>query len=79
MVLWQLTCIQVSSYYNNHDTYLLIQFPLQIIGWVKTDMGGPKAPLEIETSCESMVETITKMDKSVNGGFIQWDGKTLPW
>lgn len=52
---------------------------MQIIGWVKTDMGGPKAPLEIETSCESMVETITKMDKSVNGGFIQWDGKTLPW
>ncbi|CAO1411852.1 unnamed protein product [Diamesa hyperborea] len=48
-------------------------------GWVKTDMGGPKAPLEIETSCELMVQTITKMDKSVNGGFIQWDGKTLPW
>jgi NAD(P)-dependent dehydrogenase (short-subunit alcohol dehydrogenase family) len=48
-------------------------------GWVKTDMGGPKAPLEVEQSCNSMVNTIMKLDKSLNGGFIQYDGKTLPW
>jgi NAD(P)-dependent dehydrogenase (short-subunit alcohol dehydrogenase family) len=48
-------------------------------GWVKTDMGGPKAPLEIDQSCSSMVNTILSLDKSSNGGFIQYDGKTLPW
>lgn len=48
-------------------------------GWVKTDMGGPKAPMEIEQSCDSMVDTILKLDKSHNGGFIQYDGTTLPW
>lgn len=48
-------------------------------GWVKTDMGGPKAPLEIEQSCSSMVNTILKLDGTLNGGFIQYDGKTLPW
>lgn len=48
-------------------------------GWVKTDMGGPKAPLEVEQSCDGMVSTILKLDKSHNGGFIQYDGKALPW
>lgn len=48
-------------------------------GWVKTDLGGPKAPLEVEQSCDSMVETILKLDQSHNGGFIQYDGKALPW
>jgi NAD(P)-dependent dehydrogenase (short-subunit alcohol dehydrogenase family) len=48
-------------------------------GWVKTDMGGPKAPLEIEESCDGMLQTILKVDKSINGGFLQYDGKTLPW
>lgn len=48
-------------------------------GWVKTDLGGPKAPMEVEQSCDSMVNTIMKLDKSHNGGFIQYDGKALPW
>jgi NAD(P)-dependent dehydrogenase (short-subunit alcohol dehydrogenase family) len=33
-------------------------------GWVKTDMGGPKAPLEIEDSCKKMVDTIFKLDST---------------
>jgi len=48
-------------------------------GWVKTDLGGPKAPMEVEQSCDSMVQTIIKLGKSHNGGFIQYDGKALPW
>lgn len=48
-------------------------------GWVKTDMGGPKAPLEVKDSCNHMVNTIMNLDKSHNGGFIQYDGKKLPW
>lgn len=48
-------------------------------GWVKTDMGGPKAPMEIHDSCDKMVNTILNIDSKLNGGFIQWDGKKLPW
>lgn len=35
--------------------------------------------MEVEESCDKMVETITKLDKSSNGGFIQYDGKKLPY
>lgn len=42
-------------------------------------MGGPKAPLEVAQSCDSMVETLFKLDQSHNGGFVQYDGKSLPW
>jgi NAD(P)-dependent dehydrogenase (short-subunit alcohol dehydrogenase family) len=48
-------------------------------GWVKTDMGGEKAPMNVEESCESMINTIYNLDASKNGGFIQYDGKSLPW
>jgi NAD(P)-dependent dehydrogenase (short-subunit alcohol dehydrogenase family) len=48
-------------------------------GWVKTDMGGEKAPMEVEESCEKMIETIYGLDASKNGGFIQYDGSSLPW
>lgn len=48
-------------------------------GWVKTDMGGPKAPLSIEKSCEKMINTIMNLNETNNGGFLQFDGKTLPW
>lgn len=48
-------------------------------GWVKTDMGGEKAPMEVEESCKHMVNTIFNLNPSNNGGFIQFDGKALPW
>lgn len=48
-------------------------------GWVKTDMGGKNAPLDVESSCQKMIETICALDESNNGTFVQFDGKTLPW
>lgn len=57
-------------------TYLIfIQFSFQ----VKTDLGGPKAPLEISESCDQMINTISKLEPKANGTFIQYDGKKLPW
>lgn len=47
--------------------------------WFVTFTGGPKAPMEIEQSCDSMVNTIINLDQSHNGGFFQYDGKALPW
>lgn len=48
-------------------------------GWVKTDMGGSHAPLTVENSCKKMVETILGLNETHNGGFIQYDGKTMAW
>lgn len=48
-------------------------------GWVKTEMGGRKAPLEISTCCSKMIETIMNLSYKNNGRFLQWDGKELSW
>lgn len=48
-------------------------------GWVKTDMGGPKAPMEIETSVSNMIDTMKGLNAGHNGGFYQYDGVNLPW
>lgn len=48
-------------------------------GWVRTDMGGSNATLDIESSCKQMVQTIQALNESHNGTFIQFDGKSLPW
>ncbi|CAD6206823.1 GSCOCG00010088001-RA-CDS [Cotesia congregata] len=48
-------------------------------GWVKTDMGGANAPLDVESSCRDMVKTILGLSEKDNGAFLQHDGSTLPW
>lgn len=48
-------------------------------GWVRTDMGGGKAPLDVETSTTTMVKTLLAMNETHNGGFFDHKGKTLPW
>ena len=48
-------------------------------GWVKTDMGGSKAPMDIDTSCSKMVDTLYKLNESQNGTLIQYNGKQLPF
>ena len=48
-------------------------------GWVKTDMGGNNAQLEIDESCQKMVELVTNLTQEKNGTFLQYDGKELKW
>jgi len=48
-------------------------------GWVKTDMGGSKAKLEISESVTSMMHVIDTFDISKTGLFINYDGKKLEW
>ncbi|MBB5329885.1 SDR family oxidoreductase [Tunturiibacter gelidoferens] len=47
-------------------------------GWVKTDMGGEGAQLDIETGAKTSVEMATLQDSGPNGEFIHL-GKPLPW
>lgn len=48
-------------------------------GWVKTDLGGPMAPLDVTTSVTGMRAVIDGATQAQSGEFRQWDGATLPW
>src|SRR5271167_3620523 len=47
-------------------------------GWVKTEMGGEGAQLDIETGAKTSVELATLQDSGPNGAYVQL-GKPLPW
>ncbi|CAH2086874.1 unnamed protein product [Euphydryas editha] len=48
-------------------------------GWVKTDMGGKNAPLDVDTSVAGIFNVIEKLQESDSGKFLQYDGTELPW
>jgi NAD(P)-dependent dehydrogenase (short-subunit alcohol dehydrogenase family) len=48
-------------------------------GWVRTDMGGPEAPLDVPTSIRGMRSVIDGLRSEDSGEFLSWDGSTLPW
>jgi NAD(P)-dependent dehydrogenase (short-subunit alcohol dehydrogenase family) len=48
-------------------------------GWVRTDMGGAKAPLDVETSVQGMRRVIANLTPADSGRFFNHDGRELPW
>ena len=48
-------------------------------GWVRTDMGGPEAPLSIEESCKAVVDVLEAQAGSHKLGFYGHDGHVIPW
>ena len=48
-------------------------------GWVRTDMGGPDAPLEAEPAVTGMREVIAQLTAERAGQVIAYDGQTLPY
>lgn len=48
-------------------------------GWVKTDMGGMNAPMEISESVMKMRKTIDSFTIEQSGDFLRYDGTLLPW
>jgi NAD(P)-dependent dehydrogenase (short-subunit alcohol dehydrogenase family) len=48
-------------------------------GWVRTDLGGPSAPLTVEQSVSAMRATIGRLTMDDSGTFLDRDGETLPW
>jgi NAD(P)-dependent dehydrogenase (short-subunit alcohol dehydrogenase family) len=48
-------------------------------GWVRTDMGGPAAPVFPEDSVAGMRRVIDRLDLGSTGRFLVYDGSTLPW
>ena len=47
-------------------------------GWVRTDMGGPQAPLGLADGAKTSVRLATLPDDGPTGGFFHL-GKPLPW
>jgi NAD(P)-dependent dehydrogenase (short-subunit alcohol dehydrogenase family) len=48
-------------------------------GYVKTDMGGPNAPLEVDESVGGMRKVIAGLTPSDNGRFLDHDGSPIDW
>ncbi|KAK5651882.1 hypothetical protein OQA88_11541 [Cercophora sp. LCS_1] len=48
-------------------------------GHTKTEMGGPKAVLEVEDSAKGILETVHALEEGDNGAFRLYSGKVLPW
>lgn len=56
-----------------------ITFLLMHPGWVKTEMGGPEAPLDVPTSAQGMLEQVTRTLGQGGLSFLDYQGKPLPW
>ena len=48
-------------------------------GWVRTDMGGKRAPLEAAKSIGSMRKVLAKLGVKDGGKFFNYAGKLVPW
>ena len=48
-------------------------------GWVRTDMGGPSAPVQPPESVAGMRAVIAELTPEKNGTFWTFQGKPVPW
>jgi NAD(P)-dependent dehydrogenase (short-subunit alcohol dehydrogenase family) len=48
-------------------------------GWVRTEMGGPGAPLAIEDSIPSLVSTLLAVQGKPGLQYLDYLGRTVPW
>jgi NAD(P)-dependent dehydrogenase (short-subunit alcohol dehydrogenase family) len=64
-------------FYQRHGgaRTLLLMHP----GVVKTDMGGPDAPVDIETSVQGLYGIVVKWAGSGELVFVDYQGNILPW
>ncbi|THV47317.1 hypothetical protein BGAL_0319g00080 [Botrytis galanthina] len=83
-----LTVQYAQSYADEGFTFLAVN-----PGWLRTDLGGASADLDVETGAKAVVELIESNGKESNGKFLnirvagwekneginQYDGGVLPW
>ena len=48
-------------------------------GWVKTDMGGPDAPVSVDDSTRGLVDVVERARADRQDGYFDYTGATLAW
>jgi NAD(P)-dependent dehydrogenase (short-subunit alcohol dehydrogenase family) len=48
-------------------------------GWVRTDMGGPRAPLPVTESVAGVLRVIDRANPADSGMFLNYQGAEVPW
>ena len=48
-------------------------------GWVRTDMGGSAADIDVATSAQGIRNTLAALTPAQTGGFFNFDGQPLAW
>ncbi|MDE8344273.1 MAG: SDR family NAD(P)-dependent oxidoreductase, partial [Acidocella sp.] len=48
-------------------------------GWVKTDMGGAGADIDVATSAKGMVDVLEAKAGSGKHEYLDYRGQTIPW
>ena len=48
-------------------------------GWVKTDMGGANADIDVATSVKGIADVLESKAGAGGQAFVDYQGKTLPW
>ncbi len=48
-------------------------------GWVRTEMGGEDAPLDIVTSCAGLAQQLVAQAGSGEHRYLDYQGEALPW
>ena len=48
-------------------------------GWVQTDMGGPNAEIDTDTSVSGLKSILQSAGPAQNGQFIEYNGNIIPW
>ncbi len=66
---------RAASYFRERGMTLVTMSP----GWVKTEMGGEGAQLEVDDSVSSMRKVIADLTLEQCGAFFSHSGEVLPW
>lgn len=48
-------------------------------GWVKTDMGGPNAAIDVATSAKGLADVVERAQKDRQSGYFDYAGATIAW
>ena len=64
------------SFFHRHPAHAVLSIAP---GWVRTDMGGPAATFDVETSCRNVANAIATHAGKPGSRYVNYDGTELPW
>lgn len=64
------------SFFHRHPEHAVLSIAP---GWVRTDMGGPSATFDVETSCRNVANAIATHAGRPGHRYVNYDGSELAW